>query len=79
MPVDGRPATILGILPDGATVTATNTNGISAAVTRSGSTFTVAGDAALARVTIHEQSGESHLLPAPASITGHEEGPPTHR
>ena len=65
VPVDGSPVTIFGVLPDGASVTARNSDGTNAHVARSGSAYTVAGDPALATVAIHETSGHVYTLKAP--------------
>jgi hypothetical protein len=69
VPVNGGPVTIHGIIPDGATVTATNTDGTSSPVTRSGNTFSVSGDTNLLSVTVHDASGQTYTIPAPRKAT----------
>jgi len=57
-----------GILPDAASITATNPDGSSAPIARSGAAYEVLGNANLATVTIHEGDGNELTLPSPASL-----------
>jgi hypothetical protein len=65
VPVAGGPNTLIGIAPDGASVTATNTDGTQGPVSRSGGAYIISGDANLREVTIHEADGRSLTLPSP--------------
>ena len=65
VPVAGGADTFIGVIPDGASVTATNTDGTPARVERSGSAFAVTSDPRLSAVTIHEPDGQQLTLPAP--------------
>lgn len=69
VPIDGGPVTIHGIVPDGATVTVTNTDGTFSPVTRSGNAFSVSGEANLLSVTVHDASGQTYTIPAPGKAT----------
>jgi hypothetical protein len=66
VPVAGGADTFIGLIPDDATITATNTDGTPAPIKRSGNAFAVTGDPDLHTVTIHEPSGHDLVLPAPA-------------
>lgn len=72
VPIDGGAVTIHGIVPDDATVTATNTDGIPAPVTRSGNLFSVSGDTNLRGVTVHNALGHAYNIPAPGRVTSPE-------
>ena len=65
VPVSKGAVSFVGIVPDGGSVTATNTDGTPAPVSVSGATFSVSGDANLRTVTIHEPDGQTATLPAP--------------
>ena len=60
---------VLGVVPDGATVTATNSDGSSAPVLRSANAFVVPYESLLRTVTVHEASGHDWTLDMP-SATG---------
>ena len=80
VPVAGGADTFIGLIPDGASVTATNTDGTPGFVERSGSAFAVTGDLGLRTVTIHEPDGGHLTLPAPgpfAPAPGKAGAPPT--
>ena len=79
VPVAGGADTFIGLVPDGASVTATNTDGTPGPVERSGSAFAVTGDPRLLTVTIHEPDGQPLTLPAPgpAPAAGRAGAPPT--
>jgi hypothetical protein len=62
VPVAGGATTFIGALPDGASVTATNTDGTRAPVSVSGAAFNVSGDTSLRSVTIHEADGQTLTL-----------------
>jgi hypothetical protein len=55
-----------GIVPDSATVTATNRDGSPAPVSRSGNAFIVSGDPNLQGVTIHEADGHESTNDVPS-------------
>lgn len=65
VPVAGGPDAFIGVVPDDASVTATNTDGTQGTVTRSGGAYSVTGDANLRSITIHEAAGHTLTLPAP--------------
>jgi hypothetical protein len=69
VPVAGGANTFIGIAPDGASVTATNTDGTQGAVSRSGGAYSISGDANLREVTIHEADGTTLTLPSPGPYT----------
>jgi hypothetical protein len=80
VPVAGGADTVIGLVPDDATVTATNTDGTPGPVQRSGNAFAVTGDPNLHTVTIHEPNGQHVVLPAPAPFSPaapKSESPPT--
>jgi hypothetical protein len=56
----GAADTFLGIVPDAATVTATNRDGTPAPVNRSGNAYIVTGDPNLQSVTVHEANGDKY-------------------
>ncbi|MGA2470990.1 MAG: hypothetical protein ABSG64_09905 [Solirubrobacteraceae bacterium] len=63
----GAGATFVGALPDGASITAANSDGSAAQVLRSGAAFEVPIDARLQSVTIHEANGNEETLPSPGN------------
>jgi hypothetical protein len=65
VPVNGSAPSIVGVVPDGATVTATNTNGLPAPVLRSGNAYAISGDPNLRSFAIHDASGKTFTTPAP--------------
>jgi hypothetical protein len=65
LPVAGGPDTFTGVVPDGATVTATNNDGSAAAVSRSGNAYVIDGDPNLRSVTIHETGGQESTSTVP--------------
>jgi len=65
VPVAGGAVAFLGVVPDGASVTATNTDGTKGPVVRSGAAYGVSGDTNLRSATIHDADGQSFTLPAP--------------
>jgi hypothetical protein len=67
VPVAGGATTFIGALPDGASVTATNTTDTQAPVSVSGAAFNVSGDTGLRSVTIHEAHGQTLTLDGPSS------------
>ena len=69
VPVAGGADTFIGVVPDGASVTATNTDGTPGPVSRSGAAYSVSGDADLRSVTIHEADGQVVTLPAPGPVS----------
>jgi len=58
---------LLGVVPDGAAVTATNSNGSSAPVLRAANAFIVPYEPRLRTVTVHEASGHDWTLDIPAA------------
>jgi hypothetical protein len=66
--LDGNVGRDLGILPDGASITATKPDGSTAPIARSGAAYEVLGNANLATATIHENDGNELTLPGPASL-----------
>ncbi len=60
---------VLGVVPDGATVTATNSDGSAAPVLRSANAFVVPYESRLRTVTVHEANGHDWTLDMP-SATG---------
>jgi hypothetical protein len=82
--IAGYPSTVLGAIPDAATVTATTRDGTLATVQRASNAFLVTGTN-LATVTIHQQDGEDYTIdipqtPAPggapsSGISGPQQGP----
>jgi hypothetical protein len=73
IPATGGPAspvTFLGIAPDNATITATNTDGSIAPMLRSGNAYTVTGDTNLHSVTVHEANGHDYTNYVPAFRPG---------
>jgi hypothetical protein len=83
VPVGGGAATFIGVLPDGASVTATNTDGSNGPVARSGSAYSVSGDTNLRSVTIRDANGQTFTLPAPglsaATSPAPADAPPQHQ
>jgi hypothetical protein len=71
VPVDGGAPSIIGVVPDGATVTATNTDGSTAPVSRSGNAYSISGDPKLRSFTIHEASGKTLTQSAPGAFPAH--------
>jgi hypothetical protein len=69
VPVADGADTFIGVVPDGASVTATNTDGTPGPVSRSGAAYSVSGDADLRSVTIREADGQLLTLPAPAPFS----------
>jgi hypothetical protein len=74
VPTSGGPATVYGIVPDNATVTATDAAGTQSSIPLSGNAFSVSGASAVS-FTIHTASGDiTHTLPsgrpAPTPPTG---------
>jgi len=67
IPTGGGAATFLGVLPDRASITATNMDGTQAPLTKSGAAYRVAGDTDLRSVTIHQPDGRSTTLAAPST------------
>lgn len=65
VPVNGSAPSIIGVVPDGATVTATNANRSPAPVSRSGNAYAISGDRNLRSFTIHDASGKTFTTPAP--------------
>jgi len=65
VPVDGGAPSIIGVVPDGASVTATNADGSPAPVLRSGNAYSISGDPKLRSFTIHEASGKTFTTPSP--------------
>jgi len=65
VPVNGGAPSIIGIAPDGAIVTATNADGSSAPVSRSGNAYSISGDPSLRSFTIHNASGKTFTTSAP--------------
>jgi hypothetical protein len=61
LPTDpGRPVRFVGVLPDGVSATAENTDGSAAQVETSGCAFSVTGD--LAAVTIHTKTDDDKTI-----------------
>jgi len=65
VPVNGSAPSIIGVLPDGASVTARNTNGSPALVSRSGNAYAISGDPNLRSFTVHDASGKTFTTSAP--------------
>lgn len=71
VPVNGGPPTILGVVPDEATVTATNSDGSPAPVSRSGNAYSISGDPNLRSFTIRDTSGTTFTTSAPGRFPAH--------
>jgi hypothetical protein len=67
VPTSGSADTFIGILPDSATVTATNADGTLATVTRAGAAWEVSNDPNLRSVTIDEANGHTVTLTVPTN------------
>ncbi len=65
VPVNGSAPSIIGVVPDGAFVTATNADGSPAPVSRSGNAYAISGDPNLRSFTIRDASGKTFTTPAP--------------
>lgn len=65
-PISGGADTIIGLVPDGAEVTATNADGTAVPVQRSGNAFAIGGAPGLHEINIREANGQHHVLAAPA-------------
>ena len=65
LPVGGGIPRVVGVVPDGVGVTATNRDGSAASVTMSGNAYALDGDAQLQRVTIHAPTGNVDLPAIP--------------
>jgi hypothetical protein len=57
IPVSGAASSEIGIVPDGASVTAANGDGSSAPITSSGNAFYASGDASATSVVVHSANG----------------------
>jgi hypothetical protein len=84
VPLAGGAATFIGVVPDGASVTAMNTDGSSGPVARSGGAYSVSGDGNLRSVTIRDANGQTFTLPAPgpapaAASRSRADTPPPHQ
>jgi hypothetical protein len=66
VPVNGSAPSIIGITPDGASVTAKNADGSPAPVSRAGNAYAMSGDPNLRSFTVHDASGKTFTTPAPA-------------
>lgn len=64
VPVSGVPVTFIGVLPDGAWITATDVNGSHHRVTSAGAAFRISRDPDLRDVTIHKHDGTTVKLRA---------------
>lgn len=62
VPVSGSASSVIGILPDGASVTASNEDGSSANVTTSGDAYYIVGQAATTQPVIHTAAGTTVKL-----------------
>lgn len=71
VPVDGGAPSIIGVVPDGATVTARNADGSPAPVSRSGNAYSITRDPKLRSFTIHEASGKTFTQSAPGAFPVH--------
>jgi len=71
VPVNGGAPSIIGVVPDGATVTATNADGSPAPVSRSANAYSISGDPKLRSFTIHEASGKIFTQSAPGAFPAH--------
>jgi len=65
VPVSGAQPTLVGLVPDGATVTATDATGAETAIPTSSSVFRVTGNGG-GKVTIQSASGSSQVLSIPS-------------
>ncbi len=70
VPVNGSAPSIFGVVPDDAIVTATNTDGSPAPVSRSGNAYSVSGDPNLRSFTIQDASGKTFTTSAPGRFPG---------
>jgi hypothetical protein len=66
----GASPTFIGVVPDGAYVTALARDGSQVAVSRSGAAYEVSGVPQLASVTVHETDGQNFTLPVPGARSG---------
>lgn len=66
VPVDGGPPTVIGVLPDGATASATATDGTVHQAAVAGSTYTIAG-ADATKLTIRSSAGKTFAETMPGS------------
>jgi len=66
VPDAGGPATLIGIVPDGATITATNADGSGFSLRLNVAAYTVSDDPNLRSVTVHETDGQQYTSPIPA-------------
>ena len=73
VPVGGGAASILGVAPDQAQVTAVDTDGSAGRVHRAGNAFSITGDRLLRSFTVRDRSGQSFTTSAPAGA--HPGGP----
>ena len=71
VPVNGGPPTVLGVVPDDATVTAANIDRSPAPVSRSGNTYSISGDPNLRSYTIRDRSGRTFTTSAPGPFPAH--------
>lgn len=67
VPTSGAPATVVGIVPDGAHVTSANASGSEAPVSQSGQAFRVSGADGATSFTIHTPNGGSVVQSIPTS------------
>jgi hypothetical protein len=65
VPVNRSAPSIIGVVPEGAVVTATNADGSPAPVSRSGNAYSISGDPNLHSFTIHDASGKTFTIPTP--------------
>jgi hypothetical protein len=69
VPDAGGSATLIGIVPDGATVTATNADGSAFSIPLDVAAYTVSNDPNLRSVTVHETNGQQYANDIPAPST----------
>jgi hypothetical protein len=62
VPLSGAPSSTLGVLPDGATVTASNDNGSPATISHAGAAYYVVGQSTTTRITVHTADGSTVRL-----------------
>ena len=65
VPVNGGTPSIIGVVPDGASVTATNADGSRGPVSKAGDVYSISGDPNLRGFTIQDASGKTFTTLAP--------------
>jgi hypothetical protein len=71
VPVNGGAPSIIGVVPDGASVTAINADGSHGPVLRDGNVYSISGDPNLSGFTIQDVSGKTFTTSAPGRFPVH--------